>query len=79
VTVACSFPDTTVGRSGADGTVLGTITADSGDGRLVSSSFVAVTVHVYVLPLVTPVTTMGDATPGADEAVPPSDDAHDAS
>ena len=45
-TVTCALPATTVGGAGALGTVLGTTTTDAGDGLLVPSAFVAVTVQV---------------------------------
>ena len=53
----------TVGTAGASGTGAGTAGADGGDGALVPNAFVAVTVHVYVAPLVKPVTVTGDAVP----------------
>ena len=74
-TVIFVLPGITEGCAGGDGTVLGTTGADSGDAGPGPSSFVAVTVQVYDLPLVTPPTTIGDAAPTADEGVPPLDDA----
>ena len=45
-TVTCAFSAATVGAAGALGTVLGITAADAGDGSLVPSAFVAVTVQV---------------------------------
>jgi hypothetical protein len=76
VTVICAFPDTTVGCAGAEGIVLGITAIDAGDAGLVPFAFVAVTVHVYDFPFVKPLTTIGEAAPFIDPAVPPFDDAH---
>jgi hypothetical protein len=78
-TVICALPATTAGCAGAPGTVLGTTAADAGDGALVPSPFVAVTVHVYVLPFESAPTTIGDPALEAAPAAPPSDDTHAAS
>ena len=75
-TVICAFPGATVGCAGALGTVLGTAAADAADGTLVPFAFVAVTVHVYDFPFVSPVTTIGEAAPDAEPATPPFDDTH---
>jgi hypothetical protein len=74
-TVNSPLPTTTVGAAGAAGTVLGVAARDDGDAGLVPFAFVAVTVHVYDLPLVRPPTVIGEAAPFADPAVPPFDDA----
>ena len=68
-TEADALPLSTLPIVGALGTVAGTNAADAAEGALVPLPFVAVTLHVYVLPLVRPVTTMGadgpDRLPGA--------------
>ena len=46
--------------SGAAGAAAGTASADSGDDAPVPMMFVAMTEHVYGLPLVRPVTTRGE-------------------
>jgi hypothetical protein len=74
VTVICALAATTVGRAGADGTVLGITTAEGAEAGPSPSAFVAVTVHVYDFPFDRPVTTTGEATPDADPGLPPSDD-----
>jgi hypothetical protein len=58
------------------GTVLGTTAADAGDNAPVPFAFVAVTVHVYDFPFVSPLTTVGDAMSAAEPGTPPFDDAH---
>jgi len=78
-TEICAFAGATAGWSGAAGTVLGTTAGESGDGEPVPSPFVAVTEHVYVLPLLSALTTSGESVPDAAPATPPSDDTHDAS
>jgi hypothetical protein len=60
-----SSPGATVGRAGADGTVLGTTAPDAGDAAPVPLAFVAFTVHVYNLPFVKPLTTIGEPAPDA--------------
>ena len=65
--------------TGAPGGAAGTTAGEAAEGPLVSSRmFVAVTVHVYVLPLVRPETAIGDETPSRLPDVPPLDDVHDA-
>jgi len=70
------FPAPTVGCAGADGTVLGTTAVDTGEDAPAPFAFVAATVHVYDLPFVNPVTTIGDPAPPADPVEPPFDDVH---
>jgi hypothetical protein len=69
-TVTSALPDAPVGCAGALGIVLGTAAADAADGAPSPFAFVAVTVHVYVLPFVSAVTTSGDAAPVAEPEVP---------
>ena len=78
-TLTCAFPPDTVGAAGGSGTVLGIVGADAGEGSLVPSPFVAVTVHVYVFPFDSDPTTIGEPTSEAAPATPPSDDTHAAS
>ena len=49
---------------------------DTADGALVPTPFVAVAVHVYVLPFVNPPTTIGLPAPEAEPVAPPSDEMH---
>ena len=51
---------------------------EAGDAGPVPTSLVAVTVHVYVLPLVRPPTLIGEVAPVLPPAAPPSLDVHDA-
>jgi hypothetical protein len=78
-TVSFPFPTPAVGCPGAVGTVLGTAAFDAGDAGLVPFAFVAVTVHVYVLPLESEPTTIGDDVAEFVFGAPPFDDTHDAS
>jgi hypothetical protein len=64
--------------AGAPGAAAGTTLADAGEGALVPIALVAVTVHVYVLPLVSPLTVIGDPTPVLLPDVPPLLERHDA-
>ena len=61
--VACPLPRTAVIYVGVSGTVAGTIELLVPDAILVPTSFVAVTVKVYVVPLFNPVTVIGDEPP----------------
>ena len=70
----CVFPRVAVGCSGASGTVAGTVAAEAGEAAPVPFPFVAVTVHVYVLPLVRGATDIGDEAPSTEPGVPPSDE-----
>ena len=56
-TVACSVPAVAVALLGAPGTVFGITAAEGEDAGLVPWEFVAVTVKVYEVPFVKPVTT----------------------
>jgi hypothetical protein len=49
---------------------------DTADSTLVPTPFVAVAVHVYVLPFVNPPTTIGLPAPDAEPGAPPSDEVH---
>ena len=59
---------TSVGAAGA--VAAGTTAAEGGDGGLVPTMFVAVTVHVYVLPLVRFGDVSGDVVPDFDRGSP---------
>jgi hypothetical protein len=71
-------PLVAVPMAGGFGTPAGTTGSDDGDGAPMPTALVAVTRHRYVLPLVRPVTVMGDVVPDVVAAVPPSGDVHDA-
>ena len=60
--LAFEVPETIVGAPGA---VAGTTELLVADAMLVPSAFVAVTVKVYVVPFVKPVTTIGELPPVA--------------
>ena len=75
-TVSAALPAVTPTSVGAAGAVAGTTPAEGGDGGLVPTMLVAVTVHVYVLPFVRLVTTSGDVVPDFAPGVPPSRDVH---
>ena len=77
MTDAEPFPRVTTSPVGGPGTVVaGTKLFDAADAVLAPIPFVAVAVHVYVLPFVSPVTTIGLAGPDVDPVAPPSDDRH---
>jgi hypothetical protein len=61
VTVACALPAVAVPIVGAPGTVgtAGVTLFDAPDAELVPTALVAVTVKVYAVPLVRPVTVIG--------------------
>ena len=63
--VASPFPRTAVTLVGAPGTVAGTTELLVDEGVLVPAAFVAVTVNVYVVPLVSPVIVIGEDPPVA--------------
>jgi hypothetical protein len=63
--VACPFPATADTFVGLPGTVAGTTELLEADAVLVPIAFVAVTVKVYVVPLVRPVTKRGEEPPYA--------------
>ena len=65
VIVACPFPATALTPVGAFGTVAGVTELLDADAVLVPTAFVAVTVKVYVVPLVRPVTINGEEPPVA--------------
>src|SRR5689334_14578695 len=74
-----AFPDVATPIVGAPGRPgMGTKVFDAADAGPVPTAFVAVTVHVYVLPLSRFDTSTGLAEPVPDLAVPPFDDTHDA-
>ena len=57
------MPETPVG---APGTETGVTAEEADDAEPVPTAFVALTVNVYAVPFVSPVTVMGDDTPDAD-------------
>ena len=59
--------DTIVGGAGAVPTM---VDAEAGERGLVPTEFVAVTEHVYVRPLVRPVTVMGELVPVCEPVTP---------
>ena len=56
VTVACALPSVAVPMDGAPGTAPGLTEFEAEDAVLVPAEFVAVTVNVYAVPFVRPVT-----------------------
>jgi len=64
-TPALLFPTDAATLVGASGTAAGVTEFDAVDAVLVPTAFVAVTVNVYVVPLVNPVIVIGDAPPVA--------------
>ena len=69
--VACVFPRVATIFVGAFGVVAGTIEFDVPEFVLVPTEFVAVTVNVYEVPFVSPVTTIEEVAPTA--VCPPLD------
>jgi hypothetical protein len=65
--VASPLPPTALTPVGAFGTVAGTTELLVPDGVLVPCALVAVTVNVYVVPLVSPVTVIGEEPPVAEK------------
>lgn len=61
---ACPFPGVTAVIVGAPGTVMG-VTLAVAEAGPVPAELVAVTEQLYVVPLVSPVTVIGDAEPDA--------------
>ena len=70
------LPGAKVGCAGALGVVFGTAATDAGEAGPSPSTFVARTVHVYVLPFDRLDTVIGDETPNALPVAPPSEDEH---
>ena len=56
VTVALTFPAVALTLVGASGRVIGVTALDAADAAEVPAAFVAVTVNVYAVPLVKPLT-----------------------
>lgn len=76
-TAMSPLPAVTAGAAGRPGTAFGTTAADDGDDGPAPFPFVALTLHVYVLPLVNPATAIGDEAPVTLAlATPPFDDTH---
>jgi hypothetical protein len=62
-TDTCALPEVPTTEVGAPGTVAGVTAEDAEDAAPVPTLLVAVTVKVYEVPLVRPVTTIGEAEP----------------
>jgi hypothetical protein len=67
VTAAWAFPAVAVPIVGAPGTPAGVTLFDGADAGPVPTAFVAVTVKVYAVPLVSPVTESGLDVPAAEK------------
>src|SRR4051794_5089833 len=72
VTSACVLPAAAIGSVGAPGRVAGVTLFEGADASPVPTALVAVTVNVYAVPLVSPLTMMGEAVPPA--LLPPGED-----
>ena len=72
VTVACELPPVAVPTVGAPGTVLGVTEFEADEAVLVPALLVAVMVKVYAVPLVSPVTVIGEDAPVP--VIPPGED-----
>ncbi len=64
-TLTCPLPDDAVPIVGAPGTVAGVTTLEALDEMPAPMEFVALTVHVYGVPLVNPVTVIDGGEPAA--------------
>ena len=71
-TIAEFDPPVTDEMSGAAGVVAGTNDAEADDASLVPVALAATTVQVYVLPLSSEPTVIGELAPDADCVTPPS-------
>jgi hypothetical protein len=69
LTVACALPPVAETETGAPGTVAGVTLFDAADAGPVPTELAAVTVNVYAVPSVRPLTTSG--LPGPDAVNPP--------
>ena len=72
VTVACAFPLVAVPMVGAPGVVAGVAEFEAEEALPEPTEFVATTVKVYAVPLVSPVIVMGEDEPLA--VIPPGED-----
>ena len=63
VTDACALPPVAVPIVGVPGTVAGVTLFDAADAALLPTALVATTVHVTGVPLVRPVTVIGEVAP----------------
>ena len=72
VTVADVSPAVAVPIVGAPGMVAGVIEFEADEAGPVPAEFVAVTVKVYAVPFVSPVTAIGELLP--EEVIPPGDE-----
>jgi hypothetical protein len=77
-TVTVPFPRVTPVMVGGSGTAAGTAGSDGSDAADGPTPLVAVTVQVYVLPLVSPLTVIADAVSLLLPGAPPSSDEHEA-
>jgi hypothetical protein len=71
-TDACPLPGVAVPMVGVPGTVAAVTEFEDAEAALVPTALVAVTVKVYAVPLVSPVTMMGEDAPVA--VMPPGDE-----
>jgi hypothetical protein len=71
-TEACPLPPVAVPTVGVPGTVAAVTEFEAAEGALVATALVAVTVKVYAVPLVRPVTTTGED--AAVAVMPPGDE-----
>jgi hypothetical protein len=74
VSVIAALPRVPLVIVGAPGGADGMVGSEAADDPLVPTPFVAVAVHVYVLPFVSPFTVIGDPGPELLPDVPPSRD-----
>jgi hypothetical protein len=72
LTLACALPGVAVAAVGAPGTVLGVTLLDALEGALDPAAFVAMTVKVYAVPLVRPVTVCDSEVVPALVSTPPA-------
>ena len=63
--LACAFPAVALPMVGAPGTVAGVMLFDGAEAGPVPTELLALTVNVYAVPLLSPVTVIGDAFPVA--------------
>jgi hypothetical protein len=71
-TDACPLPPVAVPTVGAPGTVAAVTEFEAADAALVPAAFVAVTVKVYAVPFVRPITVIGEEVPAP--VSPPGDE-----
>ncbi len=71
-TDACPLPGVAVPTVGVPGTVAAVTEFEAAEDALVPTALVAVTEKVYIVPLVSPVTTIGEDVPVA--VIPPGEE-----